>query len=169
MVKFEPAPPEPVEESTLLPARAVTEGSPCLRDGRLEVPHLMVTLRAEGPGPEPSVALTCESTQLLRCLQKAEDGGRCERPSLVFLQKCRGNGARKFRLSFRRRGGVSLRRCYRRRRRHKNAGAATSGIRPVSQKRTRVSGVWTGVVMSRSSTLVAVSAGVTTRRAITSP
>ena len=86
MVKFEPAPLEPVEESTLLPARAVTEGSPCLRDGRLEVPRLMVTLRAEGPGPEPSVALTCESTQLLRCLQKVEDGGRCDRPSLVFLQ-----------------------------------------------------------------------------------
>ena len=86
MVSFEPAPLETVQESTLLPVRAVAEGSPCRRDKRLVVPHLRVTLRAEGQGPEPSVALTCESTQLLRCLQKIEDGGRCDRPSLVFLQ-----------------------------------------------------------------------------------
>ena len=86
MVRFEPATLEPVEGSTLLPVRAVAEGSPCLRDKRLVVPHLGFTPSSEGPSPEPSVALTRGSTQLFRCLQKVEDGGRCDRPSLVFLQ-----------------------------------------------------------------------------------
>ena len=169
MVRFEPTTLEPVEGSTLLPVRAVAEGSPCLRDMRLVVPHLRFTPSSEGPSPEPSVALTCESTQLLRCLQKVEDEGQCDRRSLVFLQSAGEMERENFRPSLPGRCGASLRRCYRRRRRRKNASAVASWISPISQKGTRASGVGIGMIMGRSSTLMAISAGTTARRAIASP
>ena len=80
--------------------RAVAEGGPCLKDKRLAVPHLRFTPSSEGPSPEPSVALICESTQLLRCLQKVEDGGRCDRPSLVFVQSAGETERQNFVLRF---------------------------------------------------------------------
>ena len=106
MVKFGPVTLEPVEESSLLPVRAVAEGSSCLRDGRSVVPHLRFTPSSEGPSPEPTVALTCESKQLLRCLQRVEDGGRCDRLSSVFLQSAGETERNDFVLRFA--GGVEL-------------------------------------------------------------